>query len=85
MTDLADFFQPDTTYLLDAAYRAPEVLPEFHCVAVREHPSKRELRAFGFRRPGRFSPWISTALTLVDWDWGWIEAPQNTDSTTASV
>ena len=72
----AEFFVPGTTYLRDVPFRAPEICPEFQCVAVAVHPSKGEDRAFGFWRQGAFSPWVSQALSLADWERGWLPIPR---------
>jgi hypothetical protein len=71
MTTTDDFFTPATNYLLRDPYRAPEIRPEFQCVAVAVHPSKGERRAFGFWRSGSQSSWLSHAMHDSDWAEGW--------------
>lgn len=73
----AGFFAPNVTYLLDAPYRAPEVLPQFQCVAVAVHPSKGEDRAFGFYRAGSMSAWVSHAMNADEWERGWVARPDS--------
>ena len=68
---MSDFFVPDTTYIRDDPYKAPEIRPEFVCVGVATHPTKKDKRAFGFYRPGRFSPWRSDAMDSTGWARGW--------------
>lgn len=68
---MSDFFVPDTTYIRDDPYKAPEIRPEFVCVGVATHPTKHDKRAFGFYRPGRFSPWRSDAMDSTGWARGW--------------
>jgi hypothetical protein len=70
---VTDFFAPDTTYTLADPYKAPEIRPQFQCVAVAVHPSKGEDRAFGFWRAGHASPWVSHAADAKDWAKGWVE------------
>ncbi|MFJ6215093.1 hypothetical protein ACIQGZ_17415 [Streptomyces sp. NPDC092296] len=72
---MTDFFAPGTTYLIADPYKAPEIRPEFRCVAVAVHPSKGDDRAFGFYRRGSTSPWRSCALTADDWASGWTALP----------
>jgi len=67
------FFQANTTYTLADPYKAPEIRPQFQCIAVAVHPTKGESRAFGFWRAGHMSPWLSHAMHANDWDKGWVE------------
>ena len=66
------FFAPGRTYTRDLPYRAPEVRPDFQCIGVALHPTKRELRAFGFHRAGASSPWHGHAMDPEDWAGGWV-------------
>lgn len=70
------FFEPGKTYSHGSGpYRAPELATIFRCVAVAKHPSKGELRAFGFERNGApGSPWSSAAFGERSWGLGWSES-----------
>lgn len=68
-----NFFATDATYLADTPYLAPEIRPEFQCVAVAVHPRCGQRRAFGFWRAGNASPWLSRAMDDNDWAKGWTE------------
>lgn len=67
----SDFFTPDTTYTLADPYKAPEIRPQFQCVGVATHPTKKERRALGFYRRGAGAEWHGHALDPDDWARGW--------------
>ncbi|CAM5249047.1 hypothetical protein SGLAM104S_01575 [Streptomyces glaucescens] len=75
-----DFFQPGRTYTEDAPFRAPEIRPNFRCVAVAAHPTKGSRRAFGFEQSGAGAPWVSAALRDEEWADGWVIVPEGGES-----
>lgn len=68
---MSTFFEPGTEYIGEDPYRAPEIQPEFQCVAVAVHPKDGTLRAFGFERSGSHSAWRSSAMRVREWADGW--------------
>lgn len=71
-TDAPDFFQPSHTYTADEPFAAPEVRPNFRCVAIAEHPTKGSRRAFGFEQRGAGAPWVSSSMRDEEWADGWV-------------
>lgn len=84
---MADFFTPNTTYLRNDPYKAPEQLEVFHCVAVAKSPRNGELRAFGFAKglTAAVEAWYSTALTPEVWAVGWVEHTEVLFASTAET
>ena len=61
------FFEAGVDYTTRAdAYKAPEQINSFRCIAVGEHPEDGTPRAFGFARAG-LGAWYVAALPPDAW------------------
>lgn len=63
---MSDFFEPDTVYIKYAdPYKAPELVPEFWCVDVLQHPTDPDVKfALGWGRWGHGDPWEPTPMAF---------------------
>lgn len=82
-----DFFQPGHTYTADEPFTAPELRPNFQCVAVAIHPTTGNRRALGFEQRGAGARWASSSMRDEEWADGWVvvtedgeAAPQHYDA-----
>lgn len=71
-TPAPDFFQPGHTYTANEPFTAPELRPNFQCVAVAIHPTTGNRRALGFEQRGAGARWASSSMRDEEWADGWV-------------
>ncbi|MEV7177876.1 hypothetical protein [Kitasatospora sp. NPDC093679] len=73
MEHSSEFFRPGRTYVAGSPFTAPETAVIFRCVAVAEHPGKKEPRALGFAATVYPLRWASVAFDAGNWQVGWMD------------